>query len=100
MMQLVRACAFGSAAGALAACAGPPVSARLPEAPMADGSYVMEQMADGAVRIVRTVGTPLTYSDGLPARRAADALCGTGGVKSSSRDRFETGAWLFPGGCA
>ena len=96
----MRACAFGSAAGALAACVGPSVPARLPEAPMADGSYAMEQMADGAVLLVRTVGAPLTYSDGLPARRAADALCGTGGVKSSSRDRFVAGAWLFPGGCA
>ena len=99
-MQLMRACAIGSAAGALAACAGPAVQSRVPDAPIVRGEYRLDPSADGSVRVTRTVGSPLGYSEGLPARRAADALCGPRGVSSSIRDRFESGAWIFPEGCA
>lgn len=100
MMQLVRACAIGSAAGALAACAGPAVPARVAADPAADGQHVLEPLADGSVRVLRTTGAPFTYADGWPARQAADTLCGGQGVKSSMRDRFDKGAWVFVEGCA
>lgn len=97
MMQLVRACAIGSATGVLAACAGPAAPARV--GPVADGQHVLEPLAGGALRITRTT-SPFTYSDGLSARRAADALCGGAGVRATTYDRYANGAWLFPGGCA
>lgn len=100
MMRLVRACAIGSAAGALAACGGPAVPARLPGSPVADGQHVLDRLADGSVRVLRTSGMPFTYADGWPARQAADALCGGRGVRSSMRDRFDNGAWIFVEGCA
>jgi len=98
-MQLVRACMIGSAAGALAACASPVVPARPLAQPAFDTSFAVERGADGSVRIRRTSGVPFTYSDGWPARQAADALCGPQGVASSTRDRFDNGAWVFVGGC-
>lgn len=100
MRHLVRVWAIGSAAGALAACAGPVAPARMPQAPVASGAYRLDPAADGSVRITRTAGDPFGYAEGLAARQAADALCGAGGVRSSIRDRFEGGAWVFPEGCA
>jgi len=96
----MRACAIGSAAGALAACAGPTVPSRVPDAPVVRGEYRMDPAADGSVRIMRIVGSPFAYSEGLPARKAADALCGARGVASSIHDRYEGGVWVFPEGCA
>lgn len=98
--RLARACVAGSAAAVLAACGGPVAPQRAAVATVAGGEYRMDQLPGGAVRIARVSGSPLTYSDGLPARRAADALCGPQGVASSTRDRFDNGAWVFPGGCA
>jgi hypothetical protein len=47
-------------------------------------------------------GQPYQMWDGAAARRAADAECGPGGVRSSIYDRYDraTGAWVYPGGCA
>jgi hypothetical protein len=47
-------------------------------------------------------GQPYQMSDGAAARKAADAKCGAGGVRSSIYDRFDrvTGEWVYPGGCA
>jgi hypothetical protein len=100
MKDLVRACAIGTAAGALAACAGPAASGRMSATPAADGVHVLEPLSDGSVRVRRTSGTPFTYADGWPARQAADALCGSRGVRSSMRDRFDGDAWVFAEGCA
>lgn len=100
VVRLARACAVGSTAAALAACAGPAAPPRASDIPAASGEYRMEQLSDGSVRVARVSGDPLTYSDGLPARRAADALCGPRGVASSTRDQYDDGAWVFPGGCA
>ena len=51
---------------------------------------------------VTNQGLPFQMWDGAAARVAANAQCGTGGVKTSVYDSFDpaTGAWIFPGGCA
>ena len=96
-----RLCLIGTAAGALAACGGPVVPARAPVNPALQRDFAMERRPDGTARVIRVVGGPLDYSDGLTARRAADALCGgAGGVSTSTRDYFDDGAWVFVGGCA
>lgn len=43
---------------------------------------------------------PLGYDEGLAARRLADAACGPRGVRTSDRDRYEAGSWVFVEGCA
>ena len=45
-------------------------------------------------------GQPFGMSDGAAARKAADAECGPRGVRTSIYDRFDAGAWVYPGGCA
>ena len=47
-------------------------------------------------------GQPFQMWDGAAARKAADAQCGSRGVKVSIYDRFDraTGAWVYPEGCA
>jgi hypothetical protein len=47
-------------------------------------------------------GQPFQMWEGALARKAADAQCGTGGVKVSIYDRYDraTGAWVYPEGCA
>jgi len=47
-------------------------------------------------------GQPWQMSDGAAARKAADALCGPSGVRSSIYDRYDrsTGEWVYPEGCA
>jgi hypothetical protein len=54
------------------------------------------------VSVTSATGVPYTYADGAQAKAQADAQCGTGGVRTSIRDRFDaaTGAWVFPEGCA
>jgi hypothetical protein len=44
----------------------------------------------------------LQHWQGADARRAADAGCGTGGVRTSIYDRYDrvTGEWVYPEGCA
>jgi len=47
-------------------------------------------------------GQPFAMWDGAAARRAADAQCGSKGVRVSIYDRFDraTGEWVYPEGCA
>lgn len=73
---------------ALAACGTPEVQA------VPGGSV--------PVTVRSATGQPYTYADGAQAKRQADALCGTGGVRSTIYDRFDaaTATWIFPGGCA
>lgn len=51
---------------------------------------------------VTNAGQPFQMWEGAAARKAADAVCGPRGVKTSIYDRFDraTGAWVYPGGCA
>ncbi|MCX7286243.1 MAG: hypothetical protein NTW20_01425 [Rhodobacterales bacterium] len=72
---------------ACAACVGPSASG--------------DQPGGEPVRVTNA-GQPYQMSDGAAARRAADAECGPGGVRSSIYDRYDraTAAWVYPGGCA
>jgi hypothetical protein len=51
---------------------------------------------------VSNAGQPFQMWDGAAARKAADAQCGPKGVRTSIYDRFDrdSGAWVYPGGCA
>lgn len=51
---------------------------------------------------VSNAGQPFQAWEGALARKAADAQCGTGGVRTSIYDRFDraTGEWVYPEGCA
>ncbi len=51
---------------------------------------------------VTNAGQPFQMWEGAAARKAADALCGPRGVRSSIYDRFDraTGEWVYPEGCA
>ena len=52
------------------------------------------------VAVTSSTGMPYTFADGAQASKQADALCGTGGVRTSIHDRFEAGTWIYPEGCA
>ncbi len=52
------------------------------------------------VSVTSATGVPYTFADGAQAKKQADALCGTGGVRASIYDRFNAGAWVYPEGCA
>ncbi|MDT8856155.1 hypothetical protein RNZ50_14235 [Paracoccaceae bacterium Fryx2] len=85
-------------AAVLAACAAPaPVAMPVGAAPV---QAVLKPVAGGGVRVTRTGPVPFAYDQGADARRAADALCGPGGVQSSIHDRFDGGGWVFVEGCA
>jgi hypothetical protein len=47
-------------------------------------------------------GQPWQMWEGAAARKAADAKCGSRGVRSTIYDRYDrsTGEWVYPGGCA
>lgn len=61
--------------------------------------YTFAQTA-GALVIARPAA-PLTYSDGLPAKRAAMAYCaGQGGqLNPTALGRYGAAVWQFDGGC-
>lgn len=61
-----------------------------------------EAPASSAPVRVTNGGQPFQMWDGALARKAADAQCGTKGVKVSIYDRFDraTGTWVYPEGCA
>lgn len=80
---------------ALTACAAPLAEPALRAVP----GYAAVAGPSGDLRVTR-VGVPFGYADGAEARRAADAICGSGGVDSSIRDHFHEGAWIYPEGCA
>ena len=71
---------------------------------LAQGACVAAPSAPASPGPVRVTNADQPYQmwDGAAARRAADALCGAGGVRSSIYDRFDrsTGEWVYPGGCA
>jgi hypothetical protein len=54
------------------------------------------------VSVTSATGMPYSFADGAQARKHADALCGTGGVRTSIYDRYDAAraAWVFPRGCA
>ena len=66
-------------------------SGDVPVAPAAGGT---------PITVTSATGMPYTFADGAQARKQADALCGTGGVRTSIYDRFADGAWTYPEGCA
>ncbi len=77
------------ACAALAGCAGQP------------GSPIAAAVAGRTpVSVTSATGLPYTFADGAQAKKQADALCGTGGVRASIYDRFNAGAWVYPEGCA
>lgn len=47
-------------------------------------------------------GTPFANFEGAAARRQAEAECAALGrsLRPSIYDRYEAGAWVYPGGCA
>ena len=55
----------------------------------------------GPLRVTNN-GAPFSFDQGGPARRVAEADCAAQGRKLavSIYDRFEGGAWVYPGGCA
>ncbi len=55
--------------------------------------------SEGSGLRVTREGQAFDYSEGLEAREAADAFR-RGRVRSSTRDNFREGAWIFPEGCA
>jgi hypothetical protein len=69
---------------ALAGCAAPP-------APTASRNEPL-RVANG--------DAPFANFDGAAARKRADVVCGTSGVRTSIYDRYESGAWVYPEGCA
>ncbi len=91
--------AFGVAA--LGACAATP-PLRAPEGPLAvEGALIRAEARPDGLAVQRE-GAPFHYSEGLAARRAGQAVCAAQGrqLRHGIRDRFDTGAWVFPGGCA
>jgi hypothetical protein len=52
------------------------------------------------ISVTSSTGMPYTFADGAQAKKHADALCGTGGVRTSIYDRFDSGTWVYPEGCA
>jgi hypothetical protein len=85
---------LGMSALALSACATPHAVGAARVAPAGYGVTV-EDRELFVTRQARVFG----YSDGLEARKAADAYC-MGRVNSSTADNFRDGAWRFPQGCA
>lgn len=84
-----------------AACAGQgatPPRAALPVA--ADTAGFAFANLDGALVVARPA-QPLTYSDGLPAKRAASAHCAGQGAQlnPAAYGAFAGGLWRFAGGC-
>jgi hypothetical protein len=55
----------------------------------------------GPLRVTNN-GTPFANYDGAAARRQAEAECAALGrsLRPSIYDRYEAGAWVYPGGCA
>jgi hypothetical protein len=47
-------------------------------------------------------GAPFANHEGAAARRQAEAECAALGrsLRPSIYDRYEAGAWVYPGGCA
>ena len=65
------------------------------------GNTVTAPAAGGTpVTVTSATGMPYTFADGAQAKKQADALCGTGGVRTSIYDRFNAGTWVYPEGCA
>ena len=77
------------AASAMAGCTGQP------------GSTIAAPVVGGTpITVTSATGMPYTFADGAQAKKQADALCGTGGVRTSIYDHFNAGAWIYPEGCA
>ena len=98
MMRAGLHIAFGAAA--LGACAAP--APRLPEGPLVvDGAMIRAEARPDGLAVLRE-GAPFHYSEGLAARRAAQAVCAAQGQRLAHgiRDRYDAGAWVYPGGCA
>jgi hypothetical protein len=94
-------------AAALAACAAPGAA---PPPARAGGPVVLAgatfrvvpapEAGAPAALAVRRDGAALHYSEGLTARRAAEAWCG-GPVRGTVDDRHDApGVWVLRGGCA
>lgn len=47
-------------------------------------------------------GIPFANHEGAAARQVAEATCAAQGrtLRTGIYDRFEAGAWVYPGGCA
>ncbi len=82
----------------LAACGGQTEPSRA--VPSVDtAGYAFGQAGD-AMRVSRPA-QPLTYSDGLAAKRAAQAYCAGQGARlnPAAFGHFSGGYWAFAGGC-
>lgn len=105
MPRLMRAPVLCGLPLALAACVAAPADPAGPAAPVtpvarADIGAALAPVAGGGIAVSRTAPPAYAMWDGAAARRDADALCGPRGVRSSIRDRYQAGAWIFVGGCA
>ena len=79
---------------ALGACGQP--------APQGTGQAVVAASGSSAPLRVSNSGQPFRMDQGVAARRVADATCAAMGkrLRPGLYDRFEAGAWVYPGGCA
>ncbi len=57
--------------------------------------------SSGPVRVTNN-GAPFAFDQGAVARKVAEGVCAGQGkrLRSGIYDRFEAGAWVYPGGCA
>ena len=85
---------LGMSALALSACATPHANGAARVAPAGYGVFPEA----GGINVTRQA-RGFDYSEGLEARKVADAYC-MGRVNSSTEDNFRDGAWRFPQGCA
>ncbi len=58
-------------------------------------------VAVGPLRVTKN-GAPFANHEGAAARQVAEAECAARGgtLRTGIYDRFEGGAWVYPGGCA
>lgn len=116
-MRAGRAALAAGLCGLVAACATPapqpltlpPADGRAAEVIPGDGfRYVVNLQASAQayggvwLRVTRATAPELTYSDGLAAKRAAEAYCAEFNrpLNPAAYGRFSTPAsWLFEGGC-
>lgn len=105
---MMRAAAVISFAG-LSACVGGarpmPLAESGPVAvALAGRSYIadLQPSEAGPVLAVTRDGVALGNDEGLEAKRAAEAFCGSRGASlhRAAYGHFVGGAWLFQGGCA
>ena len=96
-MRLVAALGFALALGGCVQSA-PKAAVSAPKAAVV-ASFAAPPLS-GPLRVTDN-GAAFAYDQGAAARRVAQAQCVGQGrrLASSIYDRFEAGAWVYPGGC-